>query len=532
MSPSKQPLLDRFSLIPHYRMMANDDDTGENFFQRIISAIFGSADPEVEKRRLLKAIAKDLSRSKYKFYKFSSEETLIPLAKFFFELYKIIGPAQLLFQNIQNPNTFKYAVIDFMMSEKQCQIIEMLTEESILERAKTIPAKELASKINEDLTLLSNEFDLEKIRRIDALYSKLMLFSAFCTFDYYFLLKKFDSNLHERDFNYIPRFEAIRGEYIADDLKDFIAVAWALPLSEDWSDVVSLLRDLKGIEPIAAGVWTKTINKLKDLQSSQIFEKTIQLITHDPSYTPVFTSKQERIFEPYFEKLKTQAELTIKKVEQEKTNSKAENLLQNIFGTTVVLRLKNYTESANIAFDKKRIPGYKHHLALNFMKAFLVDYLKKNIREFTDLILVRGKWVTAALSGQMSESYQTLLSISDQITEFDTMLSDESEQGLKIKNILIKADRDKEAARILRSILKDTNDKAIFLVTSGAQNLVIFARTVKSLLEDREKPQPQMLINWKELDRFVDKPIRETGIEIYKMIHQFIMLIQLYLPKD
>ena len=134
--------------------------------------------------------------------------------------------------------------------------------------------------------------------------------------------------------------------------------------------------------------------------------------------------------------------------------------------------------------------------------------------------------------GQMSESYQTLLSISDQITEFDEKLSDEAEQGMKIKNLLIKADRDKEAGRIIRSVLKDTNEKALFLITSGAQNLVIFARTVKALLEDREKAQPQMLINWKELDRFVDKPIRDTGIEIYKMIHQFIQLIQLYIQKN
>jgi len=296
--------------------------------------------------------------------------------------------------------------------------------------------------------------------------------------------------------------------------------------------MMALLRDLKGVEPVAAGVWAKAALKLRDMQNSQIFEKVIQLITHDPSYAPLFTAKQERVFEPYFEKLKTQADLTLKKVEQEKTNSKAENLLNEIFGTTVVLRLKNYTETANLAFEKKMVPGYKYHQPLNYIKAFLIDYLKKNIREFTDLILVRGKWVTATLSGQMSESYQTLLSISDQITEFDEKLSDEAEQGMKIKNLLIKADRDKEAGRIIRSVLKDTNEKALFLITSGAQNLVIFARTVKALLEDREKAQPQMLINWKELDRFVDKPIRDTGIEIYKMIHQFIQLIQLYIPKE
>ena len=71
----------------------------------------------------------------------------------------------------------------------------------------------------------------------------------------------------ERDFNYMPRFEPIRGEYITDDLKDFIAVAWAMPLNEDWSEMLALLRELKGIEPIAANTWNKTIQRLRQVQT-------------------------------------------------------------------------------------------------------------------------------------------------------------------------------------------------------------------------------------------------------------------------
>ena len=50
--------------------MAKDKiNTEENFFQRLISMFLGNSDPEAEKKRLLKATAKELSRSKYKFYK-------------------------------------------------------------------------------------------------------------------------------------------------------------------------------------------------------------------------------------------------------------------------------------------------------------------------------------------------------------------------------------------------------------------------------------------------------------------------------
>lgn len=510
--------------------MAQTDNSG-NFFQRLINMLLGSIDPEAEKKRLLRSIAKEVNKSKFKFYKHASGDAQVGLAKFFYEMYKNIGGVQVMFESTQNPNAFKHAVIDFVMNEKQRELVEFLNEQAIFALAETLSPAELKTKIQNNLETLSQEFDIQKIQKIDSLYTRLMLFKEFCSFDFYFLLKKFDSNLMERDFNYLPRFEAIRGEYITDDLKDFITVAWALPFNEDWSEMLSLLRNMKGIEPIAPNVWNKTIQRLKQVQNSQILEKTIQLVTSDPSYKPFIPAKQERLFEPYLESMRKEVQDTLTKIEKEVTNSKADNLLKNIFGTTAVIRLKYYSETANLNFEKKRVPIYKYHQPLNYTKAFLLDYFKKNIREFSDLVLVRGKWVTSILSGQMSEVYQNIAEISDQITEFDEALSDEAALGQKMKNLLLRVGRDREAERIIASTIRDINDKALFYITSNAQNLIALAKTIKALLEDREKPEPQMLINWKELDKFVDHPIRDTGVEIYKMIHQFIQLIQIYIPK-
>lgn len=513
--------------------MANKNtEPKEGFFQKILGLIFRNSDPEAEKKRLLRNISKELSRCKYKFYKYSSDEALPQLAKFFYEIYKTIGPAQAMIQSIPNPNVFKNAVISYAMTESQHALIDKLSEEAIFENAKTMPVKQLTEKVKNDLSAFITEFDTEKIQNIDKIYSKILAFNAFCTFDYYFLLKKFDSNLHERDFNYIPKFDTIRADYICDDLKDFLDVAWALPISDDWSTVMKIFKAFKGVDPVAANQWNKLLSKLSDLRNSRVFEMIIQLTLKDPTYQQAIKTTNERIFEPYLDKIRTQTTLTIKKIEQARTNSKVEELLNNLFGTTVVLRLKNYTEAANANYEKKMLAGYLHHLPLNYMKAFLTDYFKKNVREFSDLVLIRGKWVTAALSTQMSEAYHTILSISDQLNEFDASLSDEAEQGIKMKNLLLRCDKDPDSGRIIRTQLKDINDKALFLLTAGSQNLVQFAREVKSLLEDRERPTPQLLINWKEIEHFSDKPFKELGVSIYKMIHQFITLMQIFLKQD
>ena len=63
----------------------------------------------------------------------------------------------------------------------------------------------------------------------------------------------------------------------------------------------------------------------------------------------------------------------------------------------------------------------------------------------------------------------------------------------------------------------------------GAQQLVTFARELKNLIEDKEKTKPQLLINWKELEHYSEKPIRDMGVNIYKMLFQFITLMQIFL---
>lgn len=503
----------------------------ENFFQRLISIFLGNSDPEVEKKRLLKGIAKDLSRSKYKFYRFSSDEALPQLAKFFYDIYKTIAPAQAMIQGIQNPNAIKNAVISFSLTDRQHELANQLTEEAIMEQSQKVPLNQLSEQIKTNLSNFITDFDTEKIQQIDKLYSKVVAFKEFCTFDYFFLLKKFESSLRERDFNYIPKFDTIRAEYISDDLMDFMEVAWLLPFTEDWTPVMQLFKTLKGVEPVQQAAWNKLLVRLRTIRDTKVFEMMIQLITKNPVYRQPSGIFQEQVFEPYLEKIKNQTTQTLKKIEQTRTNSKVEEILKNLFGTTSVSRLKNYSESANSQFTKRNINGYLHYQPMNYMKAFLIDYFKKDIREYTDLVLVRGKWVSAALSNQLSDNYHAILTVSDRINDFDNSIADDSELGIKLKNLLIRCDRDKDSARYIKTQLGDINDKALSIITMGAQQLVSFARELKNLIEDKEKSKPQLLINWKELEHYAEKPIREMGVDIYKKIYNFVTLMQLFLKK-
>ena len=153
----------------------------ENFFQKLFSSFFKSSDPQAEKKRLLKAIAKQIGKSKYKFYKASSGEVLSGFAKYFYEIYKAIGQAQALFLNTQNKEIFKRWAVDFYFSDKEREAIENLSEEKIVELTKTVSFQEIAEKIKSYTDILSNFFTLDNITKIDSFYSRVMSFSSFVT---------------------------------------------------------------------------------------------------------------------------------------------------------------------------------------------------------------------------------------------------------------------------------------------------------------------------------------------------------------
>ena len=40
------------------------------------------------------------------------------------------------------------------------------------------------------------------------------------------------------------------------------------------------------------------------------------------------------------------------------------------------------------------------------------------------------------------------------------------------------------------------------------------------------KKEPEMLINWKEVEHFADRPPKDMGIDVYKKIYLFATLMQ------
>ena len=505
----------------------------EAFFTRMLQIFLPRDDAEAIKKRHLKALAKEISKNKFgKWYKPASGEFQPPMARFFFELYKIVGPARALLASAASSKVLKTIVIEQNLSKQQQQIREKLTPEAINERAKTMKPKELSIQVQKEFDAFMREFDGKRIDEIDTLYRQLNEFIHFVLFDYYFFLKKFDPALPEDKFSYTPNFSNVNGEYLKDGLKDFITVLEGLSLDANWEKLFIIITAYKNVQPVNASQWKKYLGVLNDVCRSRILEKIIQHITQDITYTVETSPFTEKVTDDYLKEIKRSIDSTLKDIITEQKNSQVAVMVQRVFGNAIPSGTKNYNPRSNAAFEKRGLEGYIYADAMNYLKSFLVDYFKSDIRGLSDLILVRGQWTQQPLSAEYSESYHNLMHISTKLLEFDEKLSEVSEMGVKFRTLLSRMEREKEAGRQAQKHLNDVNEAALKLLKVAIKNIMTLGNAIKNCIEDYDKPHRDLLQNWKEIEQHSDKPIREWMAAVYAKIYNFIMLEQVSLKRE
>jgi len=272
---------------------------------------------------------------------------------------------------------------------------------------------------------------------------------------------------------------------------------------------------------------------MDEVKKSGVLELIVRHVDKDPYFKPTMALPNERIVEPYLNKLKTQTEMLIQKILQEKKGQKVEKLASMVFGSAAVSRMKNYTDRANATFSKKMLSGYVHTQATNYLKAFLLDYVKKDARELRDLLIVRGKWTTNLLSQQLSDSFHTIMEISDQLIAFDDACADEGDYGIRIRKVINRTERDPAAMKALRDVVKEINDRASGIVNEAAHSLIAFGKNLKSLIDDYDKaPHWEILINWKEVDTASENSVKSRMVNVYKKLYYFVQLLQLFVKPE
>ncbi len=262
-------------------MLDTDEQKPLSFVEKLLS-LFVNNSPEAKKKRLLKDIQKILKKQKYKFLNVKTEEAQSQLAQFYYQIYKTTAvPSSILAGNESSP-ALKYLFIDSQLTGKQKALINRLHKDDVEKRIKENPAEMKAVK--SELAVLLKSINDEQKQNVKILYRQYLAFLQFIKFDYYFLLRKFDSNFGEMDFKYKPSFAPINCEYITEDIIDTINMFPVILKYPEWESLFTVLDVFKQQEILPRQAWTKVLNAVSAIEKSQVLVYIVKLINKDPFY--------------------------------------------------------------------------------------------------------------------------------------------------------------------------------------------------------------------------------------------------------
>jgi hypothetical protein len=500
-----------------------------SFFEWITSFFTGRDDPARAKRRLLKRMTKILAANKYgKFYRLKTEDASPELAQFFFTIYKTLAPAQAFLQNAAQSTQLKVATVYNFLNKQQRDILERLSPENIELRAQEARSGDLAHQLQDEYNSLAADFNTKLINSINECYSQIMIMVKFVNFDFYFLLKKFDSHLNERSFSSKPYFNPVRGQAISDEIKDFLELTGGLDPDRNWAEPIQVLRDSKGVDVVNLKLWNSTLLLIRDVKRSGILELMIRFIDKDPHWGWESHIPGEDITAPYLEMIRRETFEHLTRITTAKRDAQIAQYAKMVFGDSDVNRLKNYTDRGGEIYKRKNFAGFTFARGLNYLMGFLLVQ-KPEFQYFYELIFIRGQWVSTPLSMPLSESIRLLMTFPDRINHLDESLSDFGMYGNKLKIALMRVDKEKSQMRLINTNLKTLNGDAKQIISDAIFNISVLQDGFNEILADYRKKSALVILNWEELESFAEGRLEDRLAMLHDKLVNMLQLLRFFI---
>lgn len=498
-------------------------------FDKIIDFFTGLTNEDRIKLKKLKDISRDIKSFKYKFYNYKKDQILPQLPKKLYELYRLLQYLARYFDINSHKKSIKLLIFDLFVDksiEKIKENLEFSAINNMLKNSSNV--KESVELIKGYLNDYVKFFSSDVIRKVDYTYNSIVDFANLTSYDWLFLLKKFDSEINELNFTYTPEFELIDGKYVLDDLISLNDYLVTIDFNKDWKYIFEYLKAVSSDDNMI-GIMKKAIQICRELKKDDHLTKIIQLISKDPFFTPKKFASNTKIVQDYLMDFQREVRESIEKTLKEIKREKIDGLLINIFNKTAIVRLKFYNERLNELLIKKGANTFQYIEPLNYLKAFFLDYCKGEIKSRIDELLIKGTWCTHTESSSYSALSDHFTKISDMILEFDNSLSEDESYGKSIRKLTMSVKHDALALNNLKKLVLNIDNDALSILQDGLKVLNHTANKIKLLIDDYKLKNPKIIIDFNKVKwNFTDDPGTELS-RLYNKIANFIALLKYFI---
>ncbi|MDR2418771.1 MAG: DUF5312 domain-containing protein [Treponema sp.] len=496
------------------------------FFEALRSFLLPHFDSlNTNQKRLLAMVTRDINRSRHrKWYRIRKQELTEEVGTFFYELYRLSAHAGFNMQNATESEQLKAISVEFHMDESLLALKERLSPQVITEHAANMPNEQLSIWVERDIARFNAAFDTAFIENADRYYNLILMFSQFVVFDFFTLLKQFDPLMSERDLNFQPKVRQISAKRVIELIKDFLEISYPLEGNHDWATMFNLANRYKENVGITLDEWKMILLQLSLIQSTSILVLIVRHVDHDPLWKSIPRIQRTHITDAYRAAVVDEAKTCLDDIIRGREQKQLVELLTTVFGPKEVgNRMHYYTPGEDETLRKNGLEGYTYVHELNYLKTFILDFYKKDIKELFDMCVLHGQWVQTNMNRQFTDSFHEVLANFEKFLEFDSSLSMEASLGAKLRSSLAK---NKSQAPVILSAI---NDMAQELLESLTESLAGIELLLKSLFYDQSRRTNQLIRNWEALETIGAAPLRQRLADVYQKLSSFVKALHIFL---
>jgi hypothetical protein len=499
----------------------------EDLMDKVFS-FFSSDGLSDEKHNMLKGIAKELSQSKYsRFFKVRSEEVDPSFTSYLFSVYKIIYPIKEFYKDQKKLTKLKSLIVESCIDNNIREITKRLDAAVLNEKAKTMSPEDLIASIQADVDLLVSQFGPSRIAAVDHRYELARNLGQFVNFNFFGFFRKFDTHFADGTFIIEPKFPAVKTILIIDQLGDFLGATQPLKPEDNWAGLLELLKECNGSILVIPEQFEHMIKTIREIHVSKIIQLMVQYTLRNPVWQYRLSAVHEPIGQTWLELKKSEAYEYIGRINNAKKNRQINALTKQVFESSDLVRLENYTVLLSENYQKRNVEYYLYAEGLKYLQAFIDDYIEKEMKELCDILLIRGQWTNNTMSREMSQNMHIIIETLNSISELESLLAEDGPDGSRLRAAMLRIDRDPTQARTINVIVSKNNEKALETINQAAQALIVIGKHLKNLIEDLQKKHPELLVNWRELNLASKEPLTQRMVADFKRINYFIQLMHL-----
>ncbi|GHU42867.1 hypothetical protein FACS1894190_12700 [Spirochaetia bacterium] len=494
-----------------------------SLFQEIFEMFFSKKSPqEKTQQNLLKFLAEDLKRNKFKdFYKSGKKEVLPAFGRFFFGLYKYVCKIQLRLRNADTSPELKNMVINFFLDQRITQLLKTFSKDELDNLINTSSAPDAIKKIEESIKIIYSELSNEWCFAVDSCYKTILSFLWFANFDFYDLLRKMDPKIPEFDAAFKPSFEKIKVQNILENLKDFLSISEGLDKSKNWNEAFKIIYNFNKNVSISYTAWMGLLSELEKVLSSSILTMIVRHGKGDPFWQNKIIVPHNKIASQYLNDITQEALNYVRKQTRNSSATKSNEIYKNIFGSSIrIISINYYTDDNKNGIDSS---GFTFTNAYQYTMSFLAVFFD-TLKDISDIFVIYGEWNIRDIPKDISAMMHDFTELYDKLKNFDKSLSDTGGYGERLKTLRGKSGIGKKSSEGLEYYLEQINNTVMQLITKEIDflkkiggNLVKFIDLISDSAFNPELKNAKPII----------KILKDKGYNLTLMIEKINLFIEL-----